>query len=64
MDTFSELHGTRWKGTAELWVDPLGNELQSSECTVSIDGDVVSYTWSYQGKSHEGRKGLSSSTLY
>jgi hypothetical protein len=54
MGRLSEIQGTRWQGSAELWLDPLGNEVQCSDCTLSIDGDVVSYTWSYKGEGHEG----------
>jgi len=54
MSKLSELHGTHWKGSAELWVDPLGDNVQRSESTISVDGDIVRYTWSYEGKDQEG----------
>jgi hypothetical protein len=54
MGTLGELEGSAWHGTAELWLDPLGNEVSRSDCTLSIDGNVVRYTWSHEGKSHEG----------
>jgi hypothetical protein len=43
-----------WKGTSELWEDPLGNVVQKSDCTIVVEDGVVSYTWSYQGKAHRG----------
>ena len=55
MGTLYELNGTRWAGTAELWLDPLGDDVVRGECTVSVDDDVVRYTWSHEGKSHEGK---------
>jgi hypothetical protein len=54
MGTLSELNGTKWAGSAELWLDPLGDIGVRSDCTISVDGDVVRYTWSHDGKAHEG----------
>lgn len=54
MGSLSALDGTRWKGTAELWLDPLGNEAERSDCTVSVHSQVVSYTWSQEEKAHQG----------
>lgn len=50
----TELQGTKWAGNAELWVDPLGDQVQRSDCTIAIEPDVVRYTWSHEGKDHEG----------
>lgn len=58
MDTPSELHGTEWTGTNELWLDPLGDDAQRSDCTLSVDAGVVRYTWSHEGKLHQGSIGL------
>lgn len=52
--TLNDLAGTRWEGTCELWEDPLGNEVQTSDCTIAVNDGVVTYTWSYKGKPHEG----------
>jgi hypothetical protein len=54
MESLSDLDGTHWKGTAELWLDPLGNDVTRSDCTISVDSEVVRYTWSHDGKAHEG----------
>lgn len=54
MDTLSDLGGTRWKGTAELWLDPLGDQVTRSDCTMFVDGPVVRYTWAHEGQAHEG----------
>lgn len=58
--TLEELAGTRWGGKAELWEDPLGDVAQVSECTMAIDGGVLSYGWSYQGKAQQGKLTLGS----
>ena len=54
MSALSDLHATRWAGTAELWLDPLGDDVVRSDCTISIDTGVVRYTWSHEGEAHEG----------
>jgi len=54
MTTLSELHGTRWAGSGELWLDPLGDQAERSDCTMAVDGDVLSYTWSHEGNAHRG----------
>ena len=54
METPLELHGTEWTGSNELWLDPLGNEVQLSDCTLCVEAKVVRYTWSHQGKLHQG----------
>jgi len=54
MNPLSDLDGTRWSGTAELWLDPLGDEVVRSDCTTSVDTNVVRYTWSHEGKGHQG----------
>ena len=55
METLSELNGTKWAGTAELWLDPLGDNVICSECTISLAEYGVRYTWSHEGKEHQGR---------
>jgi hypothetical protein len=59
MTTLSELSGTRWKGAAELWLDPLGDRASRSECTMEVDSGGVRYTWSHEGAAHEGSITLS-----
>jgi hypothetical protein len=54
MTTMEDLSGTRWTGAAELWLDPLGDEVVRSECTAAVDADGVRYTWSHDGEAHEG----------
>ncbi len=54
MTTLNELVGSSWKGSAELWVDPLGDQVQRSECTLAVEDGVVRYTWSHEGKPHRG----------
>ena len=58
MDALSNLAGTRWTGTAELWLDPLGDDAQRCDCTIAIDADAVRYTWSHEGKAQEGKLAL------
>lgn len=50
--SLAEWKGT-WTGTCELWVDPLGDVVEKSDCRIEV-GDVVRYTWSREGKAHEG----------
>ncbi len=49
-----ELEGTRWSGQSELWLDPLGNEAVTSDCTIAVQPTEVAYTWSYEGTPHTG----------
>lgn len=55
MSSIADLEGTKWKGSCELWLDPLGNEAIRSDCTMRIEGGALHYTWSHEGKAHEGR---------
>ncbi|MDD9970020.1 MAG: hypothetical protein OXR73_27490 [Myxococcales bacterium] len=52
--TFPDLAGTRWRGNAELWVDPLGDQVERSECTLAVEDGSVRYTWSREGKDQQG----------
>lgn len=54
MTALSDLQGTHWTGSAELWLDPLGNDVQRCDCTLSVEAGVVRYTWSHEGKAHAG----------
>lgn len=54
MATLMDLQGTRWAGKAELWLDPLGDQAELSDCTIAIEADLVRYTWNREGKAHEG----------
>ena len=61
MTPLKELVGSRWSGKSELWLDPLGNAADHSDCTIAIDDDAIHYTWSYQGADHVGSVELSAS---
>jgi hypothetical protein len=52
--SLSALVGTRWRGRAELWLDPLGDAADWSDCELVVTTDGVSYTWSHAGKAHHG----------
>ena len=54
MTDLAELNGTRWAGSCELWLDPLGDQASRSECTMAIDGQTLRYTWKHDGKQREG----------
>lgn len=54
MQTFDQLAQTKWAGIAELWLDPLGDEVVRSECTLWVEPEAVRYAWSYEGKSQQG----------
>ena len=53
-----ELANTKWAGQAELWIDPLGNHADLSDCTIEIAKDAIEYRWSYEGKPQTGRIAL------
>lgn len=61
MKALNELVGSRWQGTSELWLDPMGNEAKTSPCTITIEDGVVRYSWSYDGKAQQGSYTLSAS---
>lgn len=48
------LESTRWIGRNELWLDPLGNEVTTCDCSLEIERDLVRYRWSYEGTPHTG----------
>ena len=54
MASFAEVIGTKWAGTSELWLDPLGDEVTRSDCTVAVDGRSVRYTWAHESTAHQG----------
>jgi hypothetical protein len=58
----NEVAGT-WIGTAELWEDPSGDIVKTSDCTMTITADSVAYTWVYDGTPHEGVISLAESGL-
>lgn len=55
MNTLADLIGTKWSGSAELWVDPLGDTVARSDCTLTVEGDGVRYTWTHAGREHAGK---------
>ncbi|MEM7792494.1 MAG: hypothetical protein AAF546_13910 [Verrucomicrobiota bacterium] len=55
VDSFiGKYHGTHWQGTSELWTDPLGNEVDTSDCSLKIESGQIVYTWSFQGEKQQG----------
>lgn len=54
MAALSEIAGTRWAGSCELWLDPLGDQVVRSDATISVEDDALRYTWSHEGKPYEG----------
>ncbi|MEM1254083.1 MAG: hypothetical protein AAGI69_16755 [Cyanobacteria bacterium P01_H01_bin.21] len=50
----NDFQGSQWQGRAELWLDPEGNRVDTSECTLAIELDVLSYTWVYEGEPKTG----------
>ncbi|MEM8546192.1 MAG: hypothetical protein AAGF66_19625, partial [Cyanobacteria bacterium P01_H01_bin.119] len=50
----NQFEGSRWDGQAELWLDPTGNEVDLSQCTLAIDSDILAYTWVYEGETQTG----------
>ena len=53
--TLNDLVGSRWKGTSELWEDPMGDVVQKSDCTIAVNDGEITYTWAYKGEAKEGR---------
>ena len=47
--------GSEWSGSSELWIDPLGNDTESSDATVRIAPDGLLYTWAFRGEPQRGR---------
>jgi hypothetical protein len=58
MTTLRDLAGTEWAGKSELWLDPMGNDVSPGECRVRVTAETVEYTWTLDGKTHEGRLAL------
>lgn len=54
MNALDSLEGTGWAGTKELWLDPLGNEAATCPCTMQVGDRAIRYTWTHEGKLHEG----------
>ncbi len=54
MTSLSELAGTQWTGSAELWTDPMGDDVSRSECTLTVEDGGVRYTWSHDETAHAG----------
>lgn len=49
------LNATQWIGIAELWLDPAGNEVIHSECSMNIESNMISYEWIYKHEVQKGR---------
>ena len=54
MSALAEFGDSKWAGPSELWLDPLGNEVTEGTCTLSVEGERVSYRWTYKGETKEG----------
>jgi len=54
----TELANTHWTGRAELWLDPRGNEVAVSDCTLPFEPTAVPSTWSPDGAPHHGTLNL------
>lgn len=57
------LQGTKWEGTSELWLDPLGNEVTESEATLRVEPEQIVYSWIHKGTLHEGKFMLNESDI-
>jgi hypothetical protein len=56
--TLRELANTQWTGRGELWLDPLGNEVDTCECRIELEEAAIHYHWSYDGKPQTGKIAL------
>lgn len=45
---------TTWSGESELWVDPMGNNVEISDATLSVGAGEIGYTWAYKGAEQSG----------
>ena len=50
----NQFQGSEWHGQAELWLDPAGNAVEMSECTLTIQSGCLTYTWAYAGETQTG----------
>ena len=55
MEALRALVGSQWVGRNELWLDPLGDVPNASDARLRIEDGAIVYTWSHEGKVHEGR---------
>ena len=53
-DFLAQHAGSAWSGPAELWIDPLGNDTETSDATLHVDGDRLRYTWAFRGDPQQG----------
>jgi hypothetical protein len=55
LDRWAQAHdGSKWTGSSELWVDPSGNEGETSDATLQVGQNIITYTWAYKGTPHSG----------
>ena len=54
MQWLTELQGSDWSGSGELWLDPEGNDVDRCDCALRFETDALHYTWSYDGQTREG----------
>ncbi|MEM9805119.1 MAG: hypothetical protein AAF959_07540 [Cyanobacteria bacterium P01_D01_bin.56] len=50
----NDFQGTKWQGKAELWLNPDSNDAEISDCTLTVESNVLAYTWSYKGETKTG----------
>lgn len=62
-DLIRTLQGTQWKGTSELWMDPLGNEVSESKAILRVGPEHITYNWSHEGTTHTGEFRLDESGI-
>ena len=55
MNSWVETHqDSEWSGGSELWLDPAGNDAETSDATLQVEADHIVYTWSFRGAPHTG----------
>jgi len=62
MTSLAPWNGSRWKGSSELWLDPLGDKGVSCAAGLEVGETSLSYTWSYEGKAQQGSVSLGESS--
>ena len=55
MDEYlKSLENSSWSGAGELWLDPLGDEVTTYDCSLEITANKISYNWVYKSEQKQG----------
>ena len=54
-ESIKKFSGSKCSGTGELWLDPEGNSAITYDCELSIEKNVLSYSWFYEKELQKGQ---------